>query len=414
MRVGVTGASGYIGRELQAVLPPGWSVVALGRRGTPPGQAWRACDLREPPPEGLLDGLDAVVHLAADTGAGDVAPGQEIAFALSLARAARERGIPLVFVSSQAASPDAPTPYGRTKAAIEAAVLPIGAVAIRPGLVYGGAEAGLFGALCALLRRLPFRPRLGPAPPVQPIHVRDLYRAILDEAAMRGLDGRVLCVADEPVAFDAVLAAIARDRLRCLRVPVPVPVGLLRFALRVAEPVMGPRMGPGRLDSLLRLPAMDTARDLALLGIAPRALSEGMSRTGGPRRGLLREGHALARAMLGSVATRPGILRRYVRALAAHSHRHALLLHPALLAFPALLASLDRAPARRDMAGGDLAWRMEAMCRLCEADPALAPTFLGAVEQGRSAALAGFARAAVAEAAARGLHPVARRLGGSR
>lgn len=414
MLVGITGASGYIGRELQSALPPGCSAVALGRRGAGPGQAWRTCDLREPPPEGLLDGLDAVVHLAADTGAGDVAPEQEISFAIALARAARERGIPLVFVSSQAASPDAPTSYGRTKAAIEAVVLPMGAVAVRPGLVYGGAEAGLFGALCALVRRLPFRPWLVPSPKVQPIHVRDLSGAILAAAAKREMQGRVLCVADEPVAFDAVLASIARDRLRRLRVPVPVPVVLLRFALRIAEPVVGPRMGPARLDSLLRLPAMDAARDLADLGVSPRALRDGMSRTGSPRRRLLREARALAHALLGSVAVPRMLFRRYVRALAGHSHQRALPLSPALIAFPALLASLDRAAARQGMEVGDLAWRMEAMCRLCEADPRLAPAFLGDAEQHRIATLAGFARAGIAEAAARLLHPLARRLDGLR
>jgi len=414
MLLGITGASGYIGGELQAALPSGWSVVALGRRAARPGQAWRHCDLREPPSPGLLDGLDAVVHLAADTGAGDIPAADEIAFATSLARSAREHGIPLVFISSQAASADAPTPYGRTKAAIEAIVLPMGAVAIRPGLVYGGAERGLFGTLCALMRRLPVRPRLMPSPRVQPIHVRDLAAAIVAALGTPGLAGRVLCIAGEPVTFDVVLASIARDRLRRLRPPVPVPVVLLRSALRVGQVFMGPRMGPGRLDSLMLLPAMEGAADLAALGVVPRALRDGMSRSGRPLRRLLREGRALAKALLGSsVAVPPRILRRYVRALAAHSQRQALPLHGALLAVPALLASLDRAAARQRMRTGDLAWRMEAMCRLCEADPSLAPAFLGNTAGGRLGALGDFVRAAVAEAGARAMRPLALRLGGT-
>src|SRR5690606_42020834 len=67
---------------------------------------------------------------------------QETAFARDLARMAGERGIPMVFLSSQASSPQAPTGYGRTKAAIEAAILPLHAAVIRPGLVYGGEERG--------------------------------------------------------------------------------------------------------------------------------------------------------------------------------------------------------------------------------------------------------------------------------
>ena len=412
MRVGVTGASGYIGRELGAALPRDWSMVSLGRRAGAATQPFRHCDLREALPDGLLDGLDAVVHLAADTGAGAVERGEEIAFAVALARAAEARAIPCVFVSSQAASPTAPTAYGRTKAAIEAAILPLGAVAIRPGQVYGGAERGLFGTLCGALRRLPFTPRLLPAPEVQPIHVDDLARAIVLAVARPDLRGRMLRVAGDPVPFDAFLGCIARDRLRCTRPPVPVPVAALRFALRLGRRLLGPRVDPGRLDSLLLLPAMDAGPDLAVLGIVPRELRDGMSRSGTPRRRLLLEGRAMARALLGRSWKIPDpLLRRYVRMLAAHSLHGALALRPVLLGYPVLLASLDRPAARQSSRKGDLAWRMEAMCRLCEAEPRLAPAFLGTGEQHRLAAFADFARAGLTEVAARLLHPLARRFG---
>ena len=413
MRVGVTGANGYIGSELDRALPPGWSIVSLGRRPGNPAREWRHCDLRETPPPGLLSGLDAVVHLAADTGGGTVAPAQEMAFASGLASLASDRGIPCVFVSSQAASPQAPTDYGRIKASIEASILPAGAVAIRPGQVYGGAERGLFGTLCAMMRRLPFRPRLFPSPRVQPIHVQDLGRAIFAAVAMPGLRGRVLRIAGDPVSFDAFLAAIARNRLRRVRIPLPIPVGLLRLALRVARRITGRGMDPARLDSLLLLPAMDCAADMALLGVQPRALADGMSYSGTPRRRLLREGHALARALLGpSWRARGAVLRRYVRMLAANGHCEALALHPLLLGCPLMLASLDRPQVRQSMQAGNLAWRLESMCRLCEADPGLAAAFLGSAEQGRAAAFLDFVRAGAAEAGARVLHPFARRIGG--
>src|SRR5690606_10483676 len=120
---------------------------------------------------------------------------QETAFARDLARMAGERGIPMVFLSSQASSPQAPTGYGRTKAAIEAAILPLHAAVIRPGLVYGGEERGLFGLLCALLRRSPLRPRLWPSPPVQPVHVDDLCAAIITVLGERTFAGTVVSVA---------------------------------------------------------------------------------------------------------------------------------------------------------------------------------------------------------------------------
>src|SRR5690606_19755678 len=369
MRLGITGASGYIGRALLRATPPGWQVGSLGRGKVAPAFEQRHADLSQPVPAGLLDGLDAVVHLAADTGDGGVAARQEIGFARDLARTAGERGIPMVFLSSQAASPHAPTGYGRTKAAIESAILPLHAAVLRPGLVYGGEERGLFGMLCALLRRSPLRPRLWPSPPVQPIHVDDLCAAIITVLGEPAFAGTVVSVAGPPVAFDVFLAALARYRLRTYRLPMPVPVAVLRPLLVLTERLFGPRLGPGRLDSLTQLPAIDTHADLQRLRIRPRDLQDGMSRSGSPRRRLLLEGRALARSLLGNRAVSAATLRRYVRALAMYDSSRALGLARLLLACPVLLAALDRPARRSAVARGELPWRMELMYRLCESDP---------------------------------------------
>lgn len=412
VRVGVTGATGYIGRALIRSVPPDWQIVSLGRRPLA-GYEHREADLAQPLPEDLLEGLDYVVHLAADTGSGTVSPEQEVAFARDLARGTRSRRICLLFLSSQACSVDAPTEYGRSKAAIEAAILPLGASVIRPGMVYGGEERGLFGTLCAFLRRLVVRPRLWPSPQVQPIHVDDLCKAVFTVLRDPALQGGIYRVGGAPVSFDDFLATIARYRLRRWRPPVPVPIPALRLALKLAAGLAGPRMRAERLDSLTRLPAMETRADLIRLGLVPRDLRDGMSPAGSPLRRLLIEGRALARSLLVHRAVPNPTLRRYVRALSVHGQFGALDLAPALLANPVLLAALDRPVWRRAASRGSLAWRMELMYRLCESDPAIAVDFLGAGKGSLVSALADFTRAALREGQFRLLHPFAKRMKGA-
>jgi nucleoside-diphosphate-sugar epimerase len=72
MRVGVTGAAGYIGSRLVERLQRAGHVVLALDRATPvaaPGVAWLRCDLTDAPAyESALAGLDILCHLAAAKG----------------------------------------------------------------------------------------------------------------------------------------------------------------------------------------------------------------------------------------------------------------------------------------------------------------------------------------------------------
>jgi len=410
--LGLTGASGYIGQAvMRHAHACGWQVVAIGRRPVEGAQTWRFADLGIAPPDGLADGLDALLHLAANTGGENLLPASEQAFAHGLAMQAAATGIPFVFVSSQAAAPNAPSDYGRTKFAIEQLIVPLGAVAIRPGLVIGGREAGLFGLLVSLVRASPLLPDLLPRPAVQPIHVDDLSAALLTACGQLELAGRVLATAGDPVDLNHLLGLIARHRLRVRRLHVPVPLSLLRGVLAVAAPVFGTRLSPARLDSLIQLPPLDAHTDLATLGVVLRPLANALDRRGCGTRQLLIEGHALTRAMI-FVVPPPALLRRYVRLLRMLGPYDALPLPASLLGKPTWLASLDT-PVERQQATppGGLAWRMNLILRLAEAQPTLAGLFLMMPNRsGRFAALLDFVRAGVRELHVRLVAPMARRL----
>jgi uncharacterized protein YbjT (DUF2867 family) len=411
--LGITGASGYIGQAVTRLASAcGWQVVAIGRRPADGAQAWRLADLNDAPSNGLLDGLDALLHLAANTRGDSVSSATELSFAHKLAVQASAAGVPFVFASSQAAASDAPSDYGRTKFAIEQQITALGGVAVRPGMVIGGREAGLFGLLTSLVRASPLLPDLRPRPAVQPIHVDDLAAALLAACTKPDLRGRVLAAAGAPVTFSALLGGIGRHRLRVRRQFVPLPLFILRGLLALTAPVLGPRFSCARLDSLIQLPPLDARADLATLGIVLRPLAAALDRRGRGVRRLLLESHALSRATMG---TRPtfALSRRYARILEKLGHGEALPLPTTLVARPSWLAALDTPSRRRHASSpGGLAWRMNVMIRLAETQPALSSLFLMMPDHaGRTAALGAFVSAGMRELQTRAFAPLARHLG---
>lgn len=180
-RLGIVGASGFIGRALVEQLMAGGSACPrlFGRRaGAIDGCAIEVLDLS---PEAFR-GLDCVVHLSGITTsrASEAAlRTANVDLAVQVATAAAAAGVKrMVFVSSlhvhgkSASGPIAPespfnpdNAYGRSKAAAEAALGRIAArtglelVILRPPMVYGAAAKGSFSLLARLVRTglpLPF------------------------------------------------------------------------------------------------------------------------------------------------------------------------------------------------------------------------------------------------------------------
>jgi nucleoside-diphosphate-sugar epimerase len=388
MRLLVTGASGYIGSRLVAAAAgAGHSVIAATRRPVP-GLAWYPFDLATTLRAPLPDDLGAIVHLAAvtDGAGGDTQAPGELAAAMQLVQAARERGARFVFVSSQTARADAPTAYGRTKWAIEQVVLSEGGVVVRPGQVYGGGRRGLFGTLVGLVKRVPVLPAFVPPPCVQPVHVDDLAAALLAAVDAPQAPGRVFRVADpRPVSFTDFLRAIARRRLGIGRLFVPVPAVAVTLARRLAR---GRINALERLASLFALPRMESAADLRELGITLRPLEEGMA--SGSRRLLVRESRTLLRYVLGEVP-RPGLVARQVRAVEAlRGSGQALRLPGIAQVLPGSLAWLDERGSQ-----GEFQWRLDAATAIAEASPQGARRFLSS--RGLVLACVGMAVAVAAE-----------------
>lgn len=377
MRIAVTGATGYIGQRLiRAARLAGHEVLALSRRPvTQPGVAWQPFDLADATPLSLPGDIAGVFHLAAETQHARGAEQTERAAAQRLIDAAGAVDAGFVFVSSQAARADAPTAYGRIKWQIERTTLAAGGRVVRPGQVYGGPERGLFGVLCALVRRLPVLPAFVPAPVVQPVHVDDLAEALL--ACLAQVPSSVLCVAaSEGVGFTAFLQTIARGRTGRRPMAIPVPTLLVRALAKLLGPGPSSTIGLDRLGSLFALPRMDTVGDLQRLSVTLRPLSAGVTRSGRGRRELLREGRVFLTYVLRMVPS--GVLvRRYVSAIETLRTGRALRLPELVRRVPALLALLDGAGGIDTAFRSELVWRLNAALMLAEASPQGAFRFLG-------------------------------------
>ncbi len=273
-RIVITGAGGFIGRDLlQAARTQGHEVVGLGRRAVP-GAAYVTWQLGEPLPKQCHD-ADAVIHLACAT----LVERRSLSSAIALdmngtqrliesVRQIRQDGrrVRFVFLSSQSANAKAVNAYGRSKLAIEKLLDQDDEIVIRPGLVYDERFDSVFGLFKAILR-FPVVPILTRNPNIQPIHLRELTESIVQVAESRRPD-RCYCLgAVEPLTFEDTLRAVARRLGRRLPLMLPLPALPVRLITRLADRLL--RITPPlteRIDGLIGLQPMETGLSLQALG----------------------------------------------------------------------------------------------------------------------------------------------------
>ncbi|WP_192643325.1 NAD-dependent epimerase/dehydratase family protein [Bosea sp. OAE506] len=398
MTVAVTGASGYVGAAVcRALTNRGVAVRALSRRDPLiAGASFVAYDLRRELDPGLLAGVDAVIHTAAETSRGaepDI--DAEIAGLHRLVDAAGAASARFIFVSSQTARPDAPTGYGRLKASAERVVLSRNGAVVRPGQVYGGPEKGLWGTLAALARRAPALPRFIPEPRVQPIHVDDLADALVALACEAQPQNRIYGIADpRPIAFSCFVQLVGIVRFGRRLSLIPVPLTPILWVLRgVGQLGLRPTFAR-RLASLNDLPELDSAADLAALVPHYRRFPDGVCRGAAPARSLLREGAVLLRYATGGRPSR-WLVRSYARALVAMDNGAPLEMPGLVRLMPSSLMLFDQPAARRRAGSRDgLSRRIDLACLLAESSARHVDDFL--MSPHRPVRLAQMAQLAVA------------------
>ena len=289
MTIAITGANGFVGRNLIAVLLEDTAPREIRAIVRDPRTALRelpAADLDVRSADvtsadslrGVFDGCEMVVHTVA------IPTERKATFSdvnvrgteNVVAEAARAGVRRLVHLSAIGADPASPFPFLRSKGQGESAVMGCGvpSVALRPSILFGPGDD--------------FFPKLGftlhfPVVPVpgdgsarfQPLHVQDL--ALVLRAALRGLGSGVHELGGpDVVSYDDLLSETMRGyRKRRPRLHLPVPL-MKPAAVAMGLVMSDPPVTLPQLD-LLKVDNVPARNDIEqVFGIVPRPFRGGL------------------------------------------------------------------------------------------------------------------------------------------
>jgi nucleoside-diphosphate-sugar epimerase len=272
-RCAITGTNGYLGSKLaDAMSRAGWTVYHLTRRPSASNQNSGPAfpfDLLTGAPQGFFreHGIDALIHCAYDFRVNrwrDIVQ-RNVTGSVALLEAARAEGVTkIVYISSMSAFDGCKSLYGRAKLLVEKEAFRLGALVVRPGLVYGARPGAMVGALTHAIKSSPIVPLIGSGNQVlYPVHEDDLASLIVKVCADQEplYDGPIIAAPEKGQTFRNILKIIAARNHRSVHL-VPVPWRLFWAILKAAE-TAGLNLG-FRSDSLLSLVNQDLNPDFDL------------------------------------------------------------------------------------------------------------------------------------------------------
>jgi nucleoside-diphosphate-sugar epimerase len=384
-RILVTGGSGYIGSEVcRRLISHEFDVTVLMRKSKKPDPETQVAegdmsDLASL--ERAVAGADAVIHLAAAKSDEPDSYETNVDGARNLVTACNKSRVrQIVFVSTASVKLPQLGRYGETKASAEKILLAsnIPTIILRPSIVYGKGESGVFGSLIRF-SRWPLIPVIGNGECLfRPIHVDDLSAII--EKALRNerARGKTYDVGGkETTSLNALIEKICREvvgkqRPRIIHIPSFIGLAIARTLARLVQKppitvsnILGSTQdiqwdpNPLNMDFNVPLRPLDEGfsefRHAAMRAEASVLYRYLYSRSGSPYR------------------TSEDIEERYPRALEAHGITGPM--HPLLRAVPFFLGPVDAA-SRILYPNSLLQIRLAIASALVECDPASAEWLL--------------------------------------
>lgn len=239
MKFAITGSSGYVGSIIKKyVSERGHEVFELRRKtnGVSDHQHVVPFSLEKLIPPDFFNGIDALIHCAYDFQPRlwkkiyDV----NVLASIKLFQAAKNAGVRhLIFISSLSAYDECKSNYGKAKLLTEKALLPLGVICVRPGLVFGCNAGGMVGALKKIIQHFNVIPVIDHgSQPLYMAHEQDLAAAIYELSLKDEKINTPLPLCNSTmVTFRSVLnslASIENKRLFYLSFPLTLTLFLLR------------------------------------------------------------------------------------------------------------------------------------------------------------------------------------------
>lgn len=269
MKVLLTGASGFIGRNLaRALASAGHEARPVSRRHGLDFANMKSAEDWLP----HLDGIDAAINCVGIIGETRTQRFHALhtAAPMALFRACERKGIRRVLqVSALGADETAFSAYHLSKRAADDFLrnLDLDWFVLRPSLIYGrgGKSATLFMRLAAL----PLIPVIGDGQQqLQPVHISDVVATVLRALTSPAARQTVDIVGDETFTFTAWL-----QRMRCAQERPPAPVVRIPFSLALIASQVGryidPILQPENLHMLRAAHRFDVQPLVEFLGRMP-------------------------------------------------------------------------------------------------------------------------------------------------
>lgn len=250
MKIAVTGATGYVGSRLITELKnKNHHVIALSRKKPlEVGIDWVYFDLDDVRTHEPSIVCDILIHLAANTKAKNFDPTVEVNAAKRIFEHASRMNTKIVYISSQSASIESNTIYGRIKHEISMIAVDKSAMVIVPGFIYGGKREGLQGLLRNLIAKIRIIPVFSPNPEIYPIHI-DIFCKQLTNY-IENFSPSIFHIVGTPIGFSNFLETLAISEYYCLLPRIHLPMKLFIVLDRVLPKNLSARLGIKRLMNL--------------------------------------------------------------------------------------------------------------------------------------------------------------------
>lgn len=242
----VTGANGYVGKQIVTSLrESGYVVYELARSidRVKDSTYFIPFSLRETKLPNLSH-IDVLIHCAYDFSTHSMQESEKINLngSIQLLKHAQSSGVKkLIVLSTLSSFIGTRSVYGKTKLAIEQSAQKMGAIILRPGLIFGRQTVGIVGAMKKFVKKFPIIPLIGSGKqPFYACYIDDLCQLIHSVMISDTIFSKpIFCATKKPVTFKELVIMLAKSENKTVML-LPIPFRAIWLGLKFTESIRLP------------------------------------------------------------------------------------------------------------------------------------------------------------------------------